>query len=304
MLYIMHVLRKQKVTYTSYYNLNSRQTPPSRDRGFIFRLPIWLVIIIFCLLGLKLFDQVRSADRASALETAAQHQAVSRDLGRDLKTLQAANPQITYSISAIGLGDDDQVSLGNQAAMPAASVGKLITATAFLHRVESHQASLGQQLSGYQASDLLRQMINQSDDGSWAILNDYLGHPALDYYAHSLGLSSYSADTNTISASDIAKLLRLLYEDKLLNAAHTRLLLSFMQNTNYENLITPALPPGYTIYHKVGLDDDNVNDAAIITHDNKAIVLVIFTDGHGVYNWPDRAAQMQTITRQALKDYF
>ena len=76
-----------------------------------------------------------------------------------------------------------------------------------------------------------------------------------------------------------------------------------MKQANYRQYMVPAIPSYDTIYHKIGLYNDNVNDAAIITGDNQVISLVIFTNGNGTYDWPDRAILMQQITKAFLTYY-
>ena len=55
--------------------------------------------------------------------------------------------------------------------------------------------------------------------------------------------------------------------------------------------------------HKVGEDDDDVHDAAIITNGQHYVILVIFTDGNGVYDWGARAQLMQTVAREVSAAY-
>jgi beta-lactamase class A len=307
MFYIMLVLQKQKITIFRYserhhHNLN-RYRPKRSSRGFITRLPLWLAVLAIGFGLFKIIDQVHSAQRASALEAAAQRRATQSSIQMTLSSINNQNPGITFSVSVTNLSDDTSFSLGSHQAMPAASVGKLISAAFYYHKVERGQSSLGQQLDGVNASQLIKAMINQSDDNAWLTLNDFLGHSSMTGYAHSIGLASYEADSNTISTADVARLLGQLYTGRLLNAEHTRQLLGYMQNTNYEDFISRALPRGDVIYHKVGLADDNVNDAAIIAHSGRAVVLVIFTDGHGTQNWSDRALMMQQLAKKVIADY-
>jgi beta-lactamase class A len=92
-------------------------------------------------------------------------------------------------------------------------------------------------------------------------------------------------------------------DDNLLNAYHTQILLSFMQNTNYENFISPAVPDSYRIYHKVGFIDTEINDAAIITNGQQKFVLTIFSDNPAAADGSDtleRTELIQKITKAAL----
>src|SRR5579863_1638560 len=203
MLYIMRVLQKQKITISRYSERSSRTIQPklkvSSARGFITRLPLWLVVMAICFGLFKIGDQVHSPQRASALEAAAQRQASQSSLQMSLSSITNQNPGITFSVSVTNLRDAASFSIGNAQPMPAASVGKLVTAVYYYHKVEKNQATLLRQLDGISAAQLIKQMVNQSDDSAWLSLNDYLGHANMTAYTHSIGLSSYEADSNTIS---------------------------------------------------------------------------------------------------------
>jgi beta-lactamase class A len=103
-----------------------------------------------------------------------------------------------------------------------------------------------------------------------------------------------------MTSSDQAEILSKLYQGKLLNKAHTDLLLSFMQNTNNEDMI-PKVNPGGTLYHKYGQLEDRLHDSAIINYKNRPIVLVIYTKGLGDGNiYSSRIQLIQTIATTAF----
>jgi hypothetical protein len=132
-----------------------------------------------------------------------------------------------------------------------------------------------------------------------------LGYNNLQNYADStFGISDYQAYNNSSDSDDIALALKYLWEGKVVNANDKALLLSYLKQANYRTYIVPAIPADDTIYHKIGLYEDYVNDAAIVTSGSKAFDIVIFTDGNGTYNWTARAAMMQSVTKAALKAYF
>jgi beta-lactamase class A len=215
-----------------------------------------------------------------------------------------ANSNIDFDVSLIDLNTGKQESYGQDQPMTAASVGKLITAGDFLNEVEKGSQSLTETVGGYSAEYELQQMIVVSDDTAWANLNNLLTYPQLQTYASTIGINDYNSVNNTFTAQDTAHLLELLYNNKLLNASDTQLLMGYLKQANYRQYVVPAIPAEDTIYHKIGLYTDNVNDATIITHGNQAFVLVIFTNGNGAYNWPARAQMMQQIAKAALLCYF
>jgi beta-lactamase class A len=226
-------------------------------------------------------------------------------LGQNVNSIINANSGIDISVNLIDLNGGQAEHYGTDETFLAASTAKILTAEYFLHQVEAGQESLSETINGSSAQYELQQMIVVSDDNAWAALNDELGYDNLQNYADSvLGINDYQAYNNVLSSGDIALALQKLWDGSLLNSSDTQLLLSYLKQANYRQYIVPAVPADDTIYHKIGLYEDNVHDAAIITHGSQAFVIVIFTNGNGMYDWPARATTMQSITKDALSAYF
>jgi beta-lactamase class A len=280
---------------------------PSRPQRRPLKPGLWMVVVgIILLISCTGYFKHVSAEAAASRTAQAlsmQHATTrSQRFSQQLSSLETANPAIDVSV-AIHSSLLGQQYFGIPGDYDGASTGKLITASDYLHHVEVGTASLSQQIDGESAQDWLQAMIVNSDDTAWSVLNTFLGHPDLARYASSIDLSHYNPTTNTFSAGDIASLLVKLQSGSLLNPSHQRLLMGYMKVANYRQYMVPAIPAGYTIYHKVGLDEDNVHDAAIIEHNGQSIELVIFTNGNGTYNWDARASLIQTITSDALTAY-
>lgn len=215
-----------------------------------------------------------------------------------------ANPQVTFEVAITDINTGAQQNYGVTGPMTAASVNKVITATDYLNEVENGSETMNEILEdGNSASTDLKSMIVVSNDTAWDALRDELTYPQEQTYANSLGLNSFDPYSNVLSARDAANLFTAVYEGKLLNNSNTQLLLSYLEEANYTNYILPAVPSSDTVYHKVGFYTDNVNDVAIITNAKQAIVLSIFTNGNGTYDWTDRATMMQEIARPVLAYY-
>jgi beta-lactamase class A len=273
------------------------------------RLRLIVVVGFFAFISLSgygLWAQHASAEAAAsrASQLLALHQAQARStlFQKQVAVIMGDNPadNISVAVHSDLLGAQ---YFGTPGDYDGASTGKLITAADYLHHVDEGSASLKQQIDGQSAQSLLQAMIVNSDDTAWATLNDYLTHADLSTYASTIGLSNYDPTTNNFSAGDIADLLYKLQSGQLIKPAGQQLLLGYMKVANYREYMIPAIPAGYTAYHKVGLDNDNVHDAAIISHGGNSIELVIFTNGNGTYDWPDRALMMQQITKDALAAY-
>lgn len=215
-----------------------------------------------------------------------------------------ANPTIDISITAMDLHSGQTESYGPAVPYEAASVGKLITAGAFYKAVETGRESMGQTLEdGDSASAAMQKMIVDSDNTAWQSLNDELGDAAITDYAASIGIPNYTHEDNLLTTTQIAGLLQKLYRGELVDKTHTSQLLGYMHQANESQYILPAVPVDATVYHKAGLLDDRVHDAAIITNPSHAVAIVIFTNGHGSYDFPGRASTMQRITTTILDTY-
>ena len=281
---------------------------PGRQQSGRHKFALFLMTLVLVFVGLHLLWSKHvsaevAATRQQQLQVAAENKRKAANFAQEVNGLIAANPAITFSIATISATDGLQQYGATTTAFDGASTAKLLTAVDYLHLVENGSATLNQRINGESAEDLLDKMIVNSDDSAWTELNGYLGNDDLANYAASIDFTNYNSDANTFPASDIAQLLHKLYDKQLLNASDTSLLLGYLKQANYRTYIVPAVPNGDSVYHKVGLDVDNVNDAAIITNSKQSLVLVIFTNGNGTYDWYDRATMMQTITSDALAAY-
>lgn len=200
-------------------------------------------------------------------------------LQQQLAAIIAQHPSTEVSVVVTDTATGTSVKAGEAVAFQAASIAKVISASAYMHEVEQGSASLDTAIQGSSAQNLLQRMLTNSDNEAWAAINAYLGKDTVQSYAASIGLSSYDVYENTITASDQAALLTKLAQGDLLNQSHTQLLYSFMQHTNNDELIPGAAPSGATVYHKYGYIDSNLHDSAIITYGDKTYVVVILTKG-------------------------
>jgi beta-lactamase class A len=288
--------RSQYYYSSSKIKHNQAKSPKKGPR--LLKKILVLIVIALVVIGIHM-----SLDHKNNPISGPSSQAIAA-MSNSINGVINANSNIDFDVSLIDLNTGKQESYGQDQPMTAASVGKLITAGDFLNEVEKGSQSLTETVGGYSAEYELQQMIVVSDDTAWANLNNLLTYPQLQTYASTIGINDYNSVNNTFTAQDTAHLLELLYNNKLLNASDTQLLMGYLKQANYRQYVVPAIPAEDTIYHKIGLYTDNVNDATIITHGNQAFVLVIFTNGNGAYNWPARAQMMQQIAKAALLCYF
>jgi beta-lactamase class A len=247
-----------------------------------------------------------SAEAAAAHQAQIKAAAVASQraevFANQVTALVAANPTVTFSVATSSPAQGLK-HYGDNTVFDGASTAKLLTAADYLQHVQAGEATLSQSIDGTSAEHWLQAMIVNSDDTAWAELNGYLSHDDLEHYANSIGFTDYDPTVNTFTSSDVALLLQKLYNGTLLNSANRSLLLGYLKQANYRDYIVAGVPANDTVYHKVGIDEDSVNDGAIISHGQQYVVLVIFTDGHGTYDWGTRASLMQAITKDATTAY-
>lgn len=289
-----------------YRHYQPKKQPRRKSRRGFYTL-ILLAVVIFG--GRAVWGKIHSTNNnssgspsASKTKPKVKAEIISsttwQDLSQKVSALLGQNPGLNLSVSVIDINSDTKGNYGIQEAFHGASTTKVLTAAAYLHDVETNKRSLTENLGGGSAETHIRRMINRSDNNSWAVLNSAVGYGRLDSYAQTNSISSYKYIGNLMAASDQALLLQKLYKKELLNEAHTKLLLSFMQNTNNEDMIPAGLPQGVTVYHKYGQLDDRLHDTAIIDHKKKPIVLTIYSKGTSDGNlYSARTQLIQQITK-------
>lgn len=246
--------------------------------------------------GMQVNQSKVSAKKMQTQSVAAQQAATK------IRSLIAADGSDVIGVAIENAKTGEVTAYGATSQFVAASTEKILSAITYYHLAERGVLSLDDMVGPYPASYQLQQMINQSNNDSWNAINEALGgNDELQAYAKSIGLH-YNVDGNLMSAADMATLLTKLYTGKLLNADHTKTLLSYMQHTNDEMLISSVLPSGLTIHHKYGeLVDGTTNvlhDAAVVTDGSNTYAIVIYTDGRsGV---AARTETVQQIARAAL----
>ena len=217
------------------------------------------------------------------------------ELNRQLTAAIQAHPELDIAVSVIDINANTKGNYGVQDNFSGASTTKVLTATAFLHQVETGKESLNSSINGMSAKTQLKQMIKQSNNESWDALNSELSYAVIESYAKSIGISSYNHVNNVITAGDEALLLEKLYNGTLLNKQNQALLLSYMQQTNNEDMIPKIAPDGAQVFHKYGQLDARLHDAAIIEYRNHPIVLVIYTKGQADANGSEYNTRVQVI---------
>jgi beta-lactamase class A len=280
------------------HKLRPRGAPAARRRSLLLAVAAFLAVALIA--GVyTLAHAVPSPGRAMRASVGADAGAgagvIDASLGSAIETIIAANSQYQVGVALMDTAGGQLHQYGVEEPFEAASTAKVLTAAAYYRLVEDGSASLDDELGAYTSGFQLRSMIQDSNNDSWSLLMQALGLAGLSAYAASLDIA-YDPEVNTLSTADMAHLLAELSEGRLLNAEHTEQLLSYMQDTNVEDLIPAAVPSGVTVFHKYGLLDGELHDAAILSTSAASFVLVIYTKGGGLDDVPQRTALIHDIT--------
>lgn len=233
---------------------------------------------------------------------------IDAELDAEINAIIDANPDYQLGVALVDLSDGADASqqvheYGVGEAFVAASTAKVLAAEAYYHLVETGEASLDDPLGAYTAEFQLQAMIQQSDNDSWLLIMDAVGHAELTDYAASIGVD-YAPTSNTLTPAEMARILAVLYNGTLLERGNTAQLLAYMQDTNYETLIPAAVPAGITVFHKYGLLGGELHDAAILAKDGHAYALVIYTKGEDLSSVPERTEVIHQVTEAVVDALF
>jgi beta-lactamase class A len=228
---------------------------------------------------------------------------IGPELDARISAIIAANSRYQLGVALIDVSDGAVHGYGVQDKFVAASTAKILAAAAYYDLVERGLASLTARMGASTAGAQIRQMVQQSNNESWALILGAVGKQGLRNYAAKIGID-YDRTLNTLTPVEMARTLELLYTGRLLNTEHTRQLLSYMQNTNFETLIPAAVPPGVSVFHKYGLLFGNLHDASILAKDGRAYVFVVYTLGKNLSDMNDRGRVIRSLTETVTAGLF
>jgi beta-lactamase class A len=277
-------------------------------RIFIMRFNLVCILLIFAALSSACAKTTTSASatrESPSPETAAQN---DPELERRLKTI-CDEAQGTVGLSVVHIESGKTISINGNSQLPLYSVFKLPLAITVLKDVEENRLRLDQKIHGtpadtvtgttanaalwkkpvdYSIEQLIEFAIARSDNTSSDKLVQLVGGPLkvtermrslgfqnLDIHISSGEFFKSRKNPNTGSADDLAKLLVQLHQGKILEPAHTNLLIGFMQEgTIGLHRLRGDLPPSTVVADKTGSGEpDAVTKVAKVTNDVGIITL-------------------------------
>lgn len=140
----------------------------------------------------------------------------------------------------------------------------------------------------YTYRQLAAYMIQDSDNTATNLIIDAVGMPAVSEYASEIGLTQTvlnrrmmdfaAGDENYTSANDVAHILQLIYQGKLVSPDASEFALDLLKGQHDDAGLLEGLPAGSVFAHKTGTLDGVFNDGGIVLDRNPYVMVVLSGD--------------------------
>ena len=152
----------------------------------------------------------------------------------------------------------------------------------------------------YSYRDILRYMIVNSDNEAADVLEMKVGIDNLKKLCVVLGISGDMSNLNfQISADDMSKFMRILFNASYLSPEHSDYALQLLSESKYSEGIKKFIDPSIAIAHKFGernlASDPQLHETAIIYLNNNPVLLTIMTKGNDYSKLSDVIAEMSKM---------
>lgn len=214
----------------------------------------------------------------------------------------------TYAVACASADGSWSVDVSGDKPFVSASIIKLAILGTLLDQAQSGVLSLDDsvtvgpsdivggtgviQTSGAGGSYTYRQlaayMIQDSDNIATNLIIDAVGMPAVNEYASEIGLTQTvlnrrmmdfaAGDENYTSANDVAHILQLIYQGKLVSPDASEFALDLLKGQHDDAGLLEGLPAGSVFAHKTGTLDGVFNDGGIVLDRNPYVMVVLSGD--------------------------
>jgi beta-lactamase class A len=154
----------------------------------------------------------------------------------------------------------------------------------------------------YKVKDLIRSMIIDSDNDATLLLGQNMNASEfVDLFKDlAIGVPDVNDSNHRMSAKEIARFMRVLYNATYLNPQSSEYALSLLTQTAYKEGLPKYLPKGLTVASKFGerLDEENMqnfHEVGIIYLDGNPYLLSVMTKGPVKENLHSAVAEMSSI---------
>lgn len=137
----------------------------------------------------------------------------------------------------------------------------------------------------YKMRDLLYYMIVYSDNYASDILNSEMDLNIYKKLFTDIGIEGYDPydQFRKLTAGDVGKLFRLLYNSSYLTKENSEYALSLLSKSNFKDGLVKELPGDVVVAHKFaeagGTEENQLHDAGIVYTGNTAYLLIVMTRG-------------------------
>jgi len=209
-----------------------------------------------------------------------------------------------------------------------ASLLKLPVMMAYLKQAESDKALLSRQVKNegvvegtapafkqskilekdktYATSQLIEQMITQSDNDALSLLEKNIDNGLINKVTLDLGITTATDQTpeDFLSVKEYATLYRVLYNSSYLNREMSEKALEILSRTVFKQGIAGGLSNNVVVAHKFGERElengiKQLHDCGIVYYPNHPYLICIMTKG---YDYQKLSTIIQSISRQIFED--
>lgn len=216
----------------------------------------------------------------------------------------------TVCVAFQDLTTGEQFSIQGDRSVHSASTIKLLIMAELMDRVRLGEISLDHKITitpemktggdgilkeldpghSFTLKEIMTLMIIVSDNQATNILIELLGMDAINARGKALGLENTvlgrkmmdsearkQGKDNYISANDMASILHAIYDETLIDAASSKLMLEILLRQQQNGRLQLYLPEEVPVAHKCGDLDYLENDGGIVYADNHPYILVVLT---------------------------
>lgn len=213
------------------------------------------------------------------------------------KILEKVAPM--YSVYVYDIRTKTGFGINETTIFTAASVNKLVVLAALYHEAGQGNIDLDERIT-IQAQDIqdfgtgiiryegpgklyslktLAQILMEKSDNTAAyVLTQRLGEKRIQTLVEEWSMTQTDIALNKTSNSDIANLMLKIYGNEITNAASSKEMVGFMDDSDFENRLPLKLPKTITVYHKIGTEVKVIHDAGIVVHPSRPYFIGIFTN--------------------------
>ena len=258
----------------------------------------------------------RSAAPSAAAATAARQQKQQALVAR-IDSLAAAAGG-TYGVSVLELGSGNSFGINQDQWFQAASTfkvplladvfqqiqqGKIDPGAVETYTPADYESGTGSiQYTDYGSqwtvAQLYQKMMNQSDNVAKNIFIRMLGLDQISNFITSNG-SVFDVVNNRTTPASMTNMLRLMYENRIVNPQLTDQMFNLMTGT-YNEQELPRFLTGVRVAHKTGAWTNSVSDVGIVFLPGKPYIISVYSDANPE---PDQAETTIAQISQAVYDF-